>query len=113
MKVFKDGNKWCAVDDDFVNLKKSRAGFGDTKFLAVRELYQGRDTQRMLAAQARYYEFLLLATHNLIGEKLGSSQSGEDEFDALVAQAEIEVDQMDWYDEGQLETMIRRAGGIP
>lgn len=29
-RVFKDGDKFCAVDPDFVNLQESPAGFGDT-----------------------------------------------------------------------------------
>jgi len=27
---YKDGDKWCAVHGDFVNLQESPAGFGDT-----------------------------------------------------------------------------------
>lgn len=29
-RVFKDGNSWCAVKSDFVDLQESPAGFGDT-----------------------------------------------------------------------------------
>ena len=29
-RVFRDGNAWCAVGPDFVNLQESPAGFGDT-----------------------------------------------------------------------------------
>ncbi len=29
-RVFMDGDKWCAVRPDFVNLQESPAGFGDT-----------------------------------------------------------------------------------
>lgn len=29
-RCFVDGNKWCAVAPDFVNLAESLAGFGDT-----------------------------------------------------------------------------------
>lgn len=29
-RVFKDGNSWCAVMPDFVDLQESLAGFGDT-----------------------------------------------------------------------------------
>lgn len=28
--LFKDGNAWCAVGPNFVNLQESDAGFGDT-----------------------------------------------------------------------------------
>lgn len=30
VRVFKDGNKFCAVHPDFINLQESVAGFGDT-----------------------------------------------------------------------------------
>lgn len=29
-RVFMDGNSWCAVKSDFINLQESPAGFGDT-----------------------------------------------------------------------------------
>lgn len=29
-RVFKDGNMWCAVFKEFINLQESRAGFGET-----------------------------------------------------------------------------------
>lgn len=29
-RVFKDGNAWCAVYPDFINLQESIAGYGDT-----------------------------------------------------------------------------------
>lgn len=29
-RVFKDGDQWCAVSPDFVNLQESSAGFGET-----------------------------------------------------------------------------------
>lgn len=31
VKYFKDGNKWCCVYENFINLQESLAGFGDTK----------------------------------------------------------------------------------
>jgi hypothetical protein len=37
-RVFKDGNMWCAVDPDFINLQESPAGFGETPGLAREEL---------------------------------------------------------------------------
>lgn len=33
-RVFKDGNAFCAVRPDFVNLQESPAGFGETEALA-------------------------------------------------------------------------------
>jgi len=30
-KTFMDGNKWCAVQKDFINLQESLAGYGDTE----------------------------------------------------------------------------------
>ena len=35
---FKDGDQWCAVFGDFVNLQESKAGFGDTFEDALNEL---------------------------------------------------------------------------
>lgn len=30
VRVFRDGNAWCAVHPDFINLQESAAAFGDT-----------------------------------------------------------------------------------
>lgn len=38
IRTFKDGNAWCAVKPDFVNLQESDAGFGDTPEAAIKEL---------------------------------------------------------------------------
>ena len=35
---FMDGNKWCCVFGDFVNLQESPAGFGDTFYEALEDL---------------------------------------------------------------------------
>ena len=37
-RVFKDGNSWCAVKPDFIDLQKSPAGFGDTPKEARKDL---------------------------------------------------------------------------
>lgn len=37
-RVFKDGNAWCAVKPDFINLQESPAGFGETPEMAREEL---------------------------------------------------------------------------
>lgn len=37
-RVFKDGNSFCAVMPDFINLQESIAGFGPTQEVAVIEL---------------------------------------------------------------------------
>lgn len=37
-RVFRDGNMWCAVMPDFINLQESPAGFGETPALAREEL---------------------------------------------------------------------------
>jgi hypothetical protein len=37
--VFRDGDKWCAVHENFVDLQTSEAGFGDTQGLAIASLY--------------------------------------------------------------------------
>lgn len=38
VRVFMDGDKFCAVKPDFVNLQESPAGFGDTKNEAIKNL---------------------------------------------------------------------------
>lgn len=35
---FRDGNKWCCVNGDFVNIQESPAGFGDTFDAALADL---------------------------------------------------------------------------
>ena len=37
-KIFKDGNLWCAVTNDFINIQESDAGFGLTPGFALKEL---------------------------------------------------------------------------
>jgi hypothetical protein len=37
-RLFRDGDQWCAVFDDFVNLQESKAGFGETCLEALAEL---------------------------------------------------------------------------
>jgi len=37
-KVFKNGYLWCAVNEEFINIKESPAGFGITPMVAVGEL---------------------------------------------------------------------------
>ena len=37
-RVYLDGNSWCAVDGNFVDLQQSLAGFGDTPLIALGEL---------------------------------------------------------------------------
>jgi len=37
-RVFLDGNMWCAVNPDFVNLQESPAGFGETPEIARKSL---------------------------------------------------------------------------
>jgi len=39
-RVFLDGNSWCAVHPDFVNLQESPAGFGNTPEDARKALIQ-------------------------------------------------------------------------
>ena len=41
-RIFRDGDQWCAVTRDFINLQESEAGFGDTpeQALAVLRLVQ-------------------------------------------------------------------------
>lgn len=39
-RVFKDGNAWCAVRPDFINLQESPSGWGDDPEEAVLKLRQ-------------------------------------------------------------------------
>ncbi len=39
VRTFMDGNKWCAVKPDFVNLQESPAGFGDSREEAIAALH--------------------------------------------------------------------------
>jgi hypothetical protein len=41
IQVFKDGDAWCAVYDDFINLQESVAGFGNNPDDAVNNLKLG------------------------------------------------------------------------
>jgi len=38
VRIFRDGDQWCAVYPDFVNLQESLAGFGDTPAAARKAL---------------------------------------------------------------------------
>ena len=38
LKLFKDGNQWCAGFEDFVDVQESQVGFGDTALEALAEL---------------------------------------------------------------------------
>lgn len=38
VNVYKDGDEWCAVRSNFINLQESIAGFGNTPSLACKEL---------------------------------------------------------------------------
>ena len=38
VRIFRDGNMWCAVFSDFVNLQESPAGFGKYPYRAALEL---------------------------------------------------------------------------
>lgn len=40
VKLFMDGNQWCATREDFENLQESPAGYGDTALEAMANLCQ-------------------------------------------------------------------------
>lgn len=44
-KIFLDGDSWCAVHSDFVDLQESTAAFGDTPEEALRKLLQSSKPQ--------------------------------------------------------------------
>jgi hypothetical protein len=37
-RIFRDGNQWCAVYWDFVNIQQSSCGFGKTLVEAIKNL---------------------------------------------------------------------------
>jgi hypothetical protein len=43
---FKDGNRWCCVNGDFVNLQESAAGFGETFEEALIALQEAREQEQ-------------------------------------------------------------------
>lgn len=45
VRTFMDGNAWCAVKPDFINLQESDAGFGDTREEAIAALDSAISTQ--------------------------------------------------------------------
>lgn len=46
-RVYKDGDKWCATFEDFVNLQESPAGFGDEPWEAISDLTKRTPAGRM------------------------------------------------------------------
>lgn len=38
ISIYMDGDMWCAVRSDFINLQESLAGFGETPTLALEKL---------------------------------------------------------------------------
>jgi hypothetical protein len=38
--IFKDGDQWCAVWGDFINLQESIVGFGDSSVSAIDSLLE-------------------------------------------------------------------------
>ena len=45
MRTYKDGDQWCAVGSNFVNLQESTAGFGNTRDDAVEHLMNELESQ--------------------------------------------------------------------
>ncbi len=48
-RIFKDGNQWCAVRHDFINLMESPAGFGDTQEQAIKALCDAAQEQSKMS----------------------------------------------------------------
>ena len=44
VRTFMDGNAWCAVRPDFINLQESPAGFGSTREAAISALAASGET---------------------------------------------------------------------
>lgn len=56
--IFKDGNSWCAVGPNFVNLQESVAGFGSTPIAAYAQ-WLVRRACRHGALPPRYKDFTI------------------------------------------------------
>ena len=56
VKVFMDGNMFCAVLPDFVNLQKSPAGFGETEEDAINDLHKTLGAEVGKAVQVKTLE---------------------------------------------------------
>ena len=46
-KVFKDGDLWCAVNEEFTNIQESQAGFGLTPMIALGELVMQENEEQL------------------------------------------------------------------
>lgn len=46
-RVFRDGNAWCAVHPDFINLQESPAGFGETPKMAREQLLGSKGVHKL------------------------------------------------------------------
>lgn len=45
IRIFKDGNMWCAVTSEFANIQESEAGFGLNPTVALIELLEQIDNR--------------------------------------------------------------------
>ena len=53
MRTYKDGDQWCAVGSNFVNLQESTAGFGDTREDAIEQLVEELENELAQAKRDR------------------------------------------------------------
>ena len=53
MKTYKDGDQWCAVGSNFVNLQESTVGFGDTREDAIEQLVEELENELAQAKRDR------------------------------------------------------------
>lgn len=54
-KVFKDGDLWCAVNEEFTNIQESPAGFGLTPMIALGELVMQENEEYLNTLIDTYY----------------------------------------------------------
>lgn len=47
IQVYADGNMWCAIPTNFINLQESPAGFGDTMIEAIEKLCEAMHQEAM------------------------------------------------------------------
>ena len=78
MKTYKDGDQWCAVGSNFVNLQESPAGFGDAQEDAVEQLVNELERQLAQAEERERQDLLLMRqAHDLITCTQKGSESWE------------------------------------
>lgn len=54
IKIYKDENQWCAIDESFIDLQESIAGFGHTPNEALEKLLKQKNKRKMKLDELKY-----------------------------------------------------------